>query len=85
MPAEVYNANPTIFATSKTTKSSIASHSLWIDDSDSPRYGETDEPEPIDSDEIFGVYSFRRLCDCGSDKYLILQNTFGISLTRNIL
>ncbi|KAL5528995.1 hypothetical protein ACEPAG_4969 [Sanghuangporus baumii] len=53
MPAEVYNANPTVFATSKVSKPSIASHSIWIDDADAPRHGENDEAEPIDSDEIF--------------------------------
>ena len=55
MPAEVYNANPTIFATSKTSRSQLVSHSLWIDEADAPRYGESDEVEPIDSDEIFGA------------------------------
>lgn len=53
MPAEVYNANPTVFATSKT---SAASRSLWIDDIDAWRDEESDEVEPIDADEIFGAH-----------------------------
>ncbi|EJD06086.1 uncharacterized protein FOMMEDRAFT_79617 [Fomitiporia mediterranea MF3/22] len=53
MPAEIYNANPTVFTTSKPSKSSLSSHSLWIDDVDASDNSDDDEVEPIDSDEIF--------------------------------
>ncbi|KAH8117575.1 hypothetical protein DFH11DRAFT_1575852 [Phellopilus nigrolimitatus] len=54
MPAEVYNANPTVFATAKSSKSSSVSHSLWMDDLDTlAGDGDEDEVEVIDSDEIF--------------------------------
>ena len=53
---EIYNANPTIFATSKTSKLALAaSKSLWPDDSNDTLDNENDEEEPIDADEIFGV------------------------------
>ncbi|KLO18818.1 hypothetical protein SCHPADRAFT_924871 [Schizopora paradoxa] len=51
---EIYNANPTIFATSKTSKLALAaSKSLWPDDSNDTLDNENDEEEPIDADEIF--------------------------------
>lgn len=54
---EIYNANPTIFATSKTSKLALAaSKSLWPDDSDDMLHNENDEEEAIDADEIFGKY-----------------------------
>lgn len=54
---EIYNANPTIFATSKTSKLALAaSKSLWPDDSNDTLDNENEEEEPIDADEIFGTY-----------------------------
>jgi len=51
---EIYNANPTVFVTSKTSKLALAaSKSLWPDDSDDTLQNENDEEEPIDADEIF--------------------------------
>lgn len=66
---EIYNANPTVFATSKASKSSrVNVKSLWPDDADDSNNFENDidEPEPIDAGEIFGMHvllvaSFGRL------------------------
>ncbi len=53
---EIYNANPTVFVTSKTSKLALAaSKSLWPDDSNDTLQNENDEEEPIDADEIFGA------------------------------
>ncbi|THH06215.1 hypothetical protein EW145_g4233 [Phellinidium pouzarii] len=55
MPAEIYNANPTVFAPSKPSKS-YGTHSIWIDDLDaSINSSNEDEVEAIDSDEIYGA------------------------------
>ena len=57
--SEVYNANPTIVAVSKSSKVSSKSRSIWMDDFDAPSdLSDDDEVEPIDSDEIFGLSSF---------------------------
>ena len=57
MTSEVFNANPTIVATAAPTARRRAAHSLWLsDDEDSDIYDSDDEPEPIDADEIFGMF-----------------------------
>lgn len=64
MTSEVFNPNPTIIATSAPTarkRAVRAHHSLWLsDDEDSDTYDSAvdGEPEPIDADEIFGLFSF---------------------------
>jgi len=59
MPAEIYNANPTIFISSKgsSRKPDLEHHrSLWLDDSDQDSEGDNDDTlEPIDQDEIFDL------------------------------
>lgn len=63
MATEVFNPNPTIFATTKAKKSAHAfakPHSLWLDDAElrgdgDDEYDQSDEPEAIDQDEIFGA------------------------------
>lgn len=55
MPGEIYNANPTVFAPSKSSKAAVpAVHSLWSDELWSSDDDERDEADVIDSDEIFG-------------------------------
>jgi hypothetical protein len=65
MTSEVFNPNPTIIATTAPTarrRAAQAHHSLWLsvsgDDEDSDIYDSADEtkPEPIDADEIFGLF-----------------------------
>ncbi|KAH9955631.1 FAM96B protein [Russula dissimulans] len=63
--SEVFNPNPTIIATAGPTarrRATQARHSLWLsdDDEDSTVYDSdnTDEPEPIDADEIFDLIRF---------------------------
>jgi len=65
MTSEVFNPNPTIIATAAPTarrRAAQAHHSLWLsvsgDDEDSDiLYDSADEkPEPIDADEIFGLF-----------------------------
>lgn len=61
MSSEVFNPNPTIFAPSKAKKAAHAyakPHSLWLDDgeqTEDEEYDQSDEPEGIDQDEIFGA------------------------------
>ena len=56
--SEVYNANPTVVSVSKSSKH-FSKTSIWMDDigvtSDST---DDDEVEPIDSEEIFGLFFF---------------------------
>jgi hypothetical protein len=59
MTSEVFNANPTIVATAAPTARRRAAFSLWLsDDEDSDIYDSDDEPQPIDADEIFGLFLF---------------------------
>ena len=56
MPGEIFNANPTVYAPSKpyTRKSHLDSgRSLWMGDEEEE--DDSDDIEPIDQDEIFGV------------------------------
>jgi metal-sulfur cluster biosynthetic enzyme len=60
MDSQVFNPNPTIFATTKPTASRRAAQarrSLWLLDGgdNSSDYDSDGEAEPIDADEIFGV------------------------------
>ena len=61
MSTEAFNPNPTIFVTSKAKKSAHSyakPHSLWLDDGEEredDEYDQSDEPEAIDQDEIFGA------------------------------
>lgn len=57
MPAEIYNANPTVFVTGKPSgHSSLKTQSLWMGENDST-LDDDSEVEEIDSDEIFGTCS----------------------------
>jgi len=64
MTSEVFNPNPTIIATAAPTarrRAAEVHHSLWLlsDDEDSDVYDSADDkPEPIDADEIFGLFLF---------------------------
>ncbi|EGO21795.1 hypothetical protein SERLADRAFT_372430 [Serpula lacrymans var. lacrymans S7.9] len=58
MAGEVFNPNPTIFSSSKTStrKSNFETgRSLWIDADDSADDSDLDVEEPIDRDEIFDL------------------------------
>ena len=62
MDSQVFNPNPTIFATTQPTASRRAAQarlSLWLLDGgdDYSDYDSDGEPEPIDADEIFGMIS----------------------------
>ena len=56
MSTEVFNPNPTIFAPTKSKKTYARQHSLWLDDGEreDDEFDQSDEPETIDQDEIFG-------------------------------
>ena len=56
MMDEVYNANPVIFAPSKTSSRQKIkqNQSVWLDDALESDYDELDEVGEIDSQEIFG-------------------------------
>ena len=56
MPVEVYNANPTVFATGKFSRQ-YRKQSLWMDD-DIISGDNNAEVEEIDSEEIFGTYPY---------------------------
>ncbi len=65
MTSEVFNPNPTIIATAAPRarrRAAQARHSLWLSDADDEDsdiiydYSADDEPEPIDADEIFGLF-----------------------------
>ena len=64
MTSEVFNPNPTIIATAAPTarrRAAQVHQSLWLlsDDDDSDVYDSADDkPEPIDADEIFGLFLF---------------------------
>lgn len=55
MTGEIFNPNPVVFSTSKTSgrKLDATVHSLWMEDT-SQSDDETDEVEAIDQGEIFG-------------------------------
>ena len=63
MSAEVFNPNPTIFAplkAKKTTHAYAKPNSIWLDDGeradeDEYDFDQSDDPETIDQDEIFGT------------------------------
>ena len=61
MSTEVFNPNPTIFAPVKSKKAShtfARAHSLWLDEGEQEaddEYSQSDHPEAIDQDEIFGA------------------------------
>ena len=61
MSTEVFNPNPTIFAPVKSKKAShtfARPHSLWLDEGEQEaddEYSQSDHPEAIDQDEIFGT------------------------------
>jgi len=63
MSSEVFNPNPTIIATAAPTarkRAARARHSLWLSDDNSDDdildSADDDTPEPIDADEIFGLF-----------------------------
>jgi hypothetical protein len=52
---EIFNPNPVIFASSKTSNRKIhVEKGLWLGENDDPILDDLDEVEPIDQDEIFG-------------------------------
>ena len=57
---EVFNPNPIVFIPTKSRQNQFAKpHSLWLDDADNERTAlegddESNKPEEIDQDEIFG-------------------------------
>ncbi|PPR03526.1 hypothetical protein CVT24_007012 [Panaeolus cyanescens] len=53
MPAEIFNPNPVVFSTVK-RKLDVSAQSLWIDDVLLSEQ-ESDDPEPIDQNEIFDL------------------------------
>jgi hypothetical protein len=60
MSSELFNANPTVFSSTKSTSSRITEYSaqsLWLRDQndDSDTENEDSEVEEIDQDEIFGA------------------------------
>jgi len=59
MPTEIFNPNPTIFTPSKPlSRASHLESRIWAieDDAAAPQLmDDSDEVEPIDTDEIFGA------------------------------
>ena len=55
MAMQIFNANPTIYVSRKSSRKSRfeTGQSLWVDDDNEDRSISTDV-EPIDQDEIFG-------------------------------
>lgn len=54
----IFNANPTIFLTSKSSgRKAVSSKSLWMDENEEQDGFEENgnEPELIDQDEIYGL------------------------------
>lgn len=58
MNGEIFNANPTVYASKRSTRKSKfeAGQSLWIDEQYQPELSNESEVEPIDEDEIFGAF-----------------------------
>ncbi|KAG1764231.1 FAM96B protein [Suillus occidentalis] len=58
MNGEIFNANPTVYASKRSTRKSKfeAGQSLWIDEQYQPKLSNESEVEPIDEDEIFGAF-----------------------------
>ncbi|TFK72144.1 FAM96B protein [Pluteus cervinus] len=56
MAGEIYNPNPTIFSPAQPAgrKSDFSGESLWIDEK-VETHDDTDEVEPIDAEEIYGL------------------------------
>ncbi|GLB35426.1 putative iron-sulfur cluster assembly protein [Lyophyllum shimeji] len=55
MPGEIFNPNPTVFATKPTVrKSDLLKQSLWINEK-AVQEDNADEVDPIDQDEIFDL------------------------------
>ena len=57
MPAEVYNANPTLYAPSSKPTRKDSKRSIWFDD-DEDDDSDSDQVELIDRDEVFGEHNF---------------------------
>ncbi|KAG2752054.1 FAM96B protein [Suillus brevipes Sb2] len=57
MNGEIFNANPTVYASKRSTRKSKfeAGQSLWIDEQYQPELSNESEVEPIDEDEIFDL------------------------------
>ncbi|KAG2364974.1 FAM96B protein [Suillus spraguei] len=57
MNGEIFNANPTVYASKPSTRKSKfeAGQSLWIDEQYEPELSSESEVEPIDEDEIFDL------------------------------
>ena len=57
MPAEVYNANPTLYAPSSKPTRKDSKRSIWFGD-DEDDDSDSDQVELIDRDEVFGEHNF---------------------------
>ncbi|KAI0031704.1 hypothetical protein K488DRAFT_78919 [Vararia minispora EC-137] len=55
MSDQTFNANPTVFALTKSAKRRAAKELLWLSQSDESDYDSGDEFEPIDGDEVFDL------------------------------
>ncbi|KAG2048793.1 FAM96B protein [Suillus hirtellus] len=60
MNGEIFNANPTVYASKRSARKSKfeAGQSLWIDEQYQPELSSESEVEPIDEDEIFDLIRF---------------------------
>ena len=62
------NANPTVFRTAQQSirKENNRKDDLWEDDGIMDETSPEFEPDPIDEQEIFGIYCYNLLCSCWS-------------------
>jgi len=89
MSSEVFNPNPIVFSTTKSSarrKPSSSSHSLWIADKAESDYG-SDEVEVIDGEEVFGLYRALIPTSLLTPLFVFwaLQNSFDRLVTQNIV
>jgi hypothetical protein len=84
MPSEVYNPNPTIFKPTQSSKFAAADK-LWIEDEEDEKPAideEDDSVEPIDNNEIFGMFNTLRVATSSFNS--IIKTSYGIYETRSI-
>ena len=90
MSGEIFNPNPTVFATTRSTRSlppGARLESLWLDDGENrdEELDDSNEYEAIDQDEIFGTS--RSLCLCHlhtGSSHTLIKSSYGRSPTLNI-
>jgi len=58
MNGQIFNANPTVYTSKRSSRKSKfeAGQSLWVDEQYRPELSDESDVEPIDQDEIFGVF-----------------------------